>query len=241
MKKIICFLVCGLLLVGCGKSKDTPLSKYDGLDAKETYTTLVSKMNKEVDYVNVYESSKTDATKIESDWYRVDGEANITRKLVYDVEGTTMFEYSIYTPTTLYVLFDDDNDDLYDLTQTPIKENNVEFLTNLYEVDGTKVKSIKKKEKEDSILITMQYLQTTAGIENNNEAIIEIGENGLVKSITNNIYEDNTFAGKPLYTSKAVFQEYNTKKVEVFEKALKQIKKLDQKRTKEVKETLLGD
>lgn len=243
IKKIICLVACGLMIVGCSSKGDTPLSLYDDKSAKETYTTLVDKVNKDVTYVRVLQTSKNDNSIVEDEYYMIDGELSDTKKIAFEQGGTSYFYYDVITPEKTYSLRDKDSDDLYDLTITDTSEPSSTLMKNMYDLKAVEILSASRKDKEGEIVLTMQTqeVKKSEGYTNYVKYIYTIGDNGLPLTVTIKVYEDDTFKGNVLYESKVSYIEYNRKKESDLKDAIKQVKKLNKKSAKEVKETLLGE
>lgn len=243
IKKIISLVACGLLIVGCSSKGDTPLSLYDDKSAKETYTTLVDKVNKDVTYVRVLQTSKNDDSIVEDEYYVIDGALSDAKKIAFNQEDVSYFYYDVVTPEKTYSLRDKDSDDLYDLTITDTSDPSSTLMKNMYELKTMEILSANRKDKDGEIVLTMQTKEAkeSEGYTNYIKYIYTIGENGLPLTVTVKVYEDETFKGNVLYESKMSYTEYNRKKESDLKDAIKQVKKLDKKSTKEVKETLLGE
>lgn len=241
LKKLAIILVTAISLFGCSTSKPTA---YEGMNAKDAFTSAIDKMNNELSYSKMIFELKGGESITEA--YKENDEF----KCVFQNDFNGMYSCNLNDSGKGYYAGNDGNIMQffsYDQENEPITK----MYNSVFENEKSKILDTSREDKNGEIIITIKYsFESPKYDDEGNEMKGEyqtiyisltdtINEDGyLVKEIIER-YEDEAFTKKiEDATQKVQFVDFNKKELKDFDKTRELIENCDGKTYEEFKESI---
>lgn len=243
LKKLAVMLIAVTLLFGCSTSKP---AVYEGMNAEETYTSAIDKMNSEVSYAKTI--NKNIGGQYINEMYKVDGKI----KFVYQNDQKDFYFCGLEDGNKVFhANYDFDEKVMSSIGYEREIEERTDMFNNIFKNDSIEMIETNREDKDGKVIITSKYIFNANQYDDKGNIVDgqfdpyyiiltdTINEDGYITLEVTEYYNDKEFLTKQENnTQNTEFVDFNKKQLNDFDKAREIIENCDGKTLEEFKASI---